>query len=96
MSPEALQGFGQSGLSRAGQFVVAAPRPALPAGGAVNAYADMDPNIEHPNVEQFVVTVEHQVTKAKFVASLTCQGVQTGERVIIELAPKKGKGFKTK
>ncbi len=33
----------------------------IPAGESVNAYADMDPNINHPNVEQFVVTVEHQL-----------------------------------
>ncbi len=33
----------------------------IPAGGSVNAYADMDPNFSHPKVEQFVVTLEHQV-----------------------------------
>jgi len=33
----------------------------IPAGESVNAYADMNPNINHPNVEQFVVTVEHQL-----------------------------------
>jgi len=33
----------------------------IPAGGSVNAYADMNPNINHPNVEQFVATVEHQL-----------------------------------
>ena len=29
----------------------------------VEAYADMDPNIEHPSVEQFVATVEYQLLK---------------------------------
>jgi len=33
----------------------------IPAGGSVNAYADMDPNIKQPNVEQYVATVEHQL-----------------------------------
>ena len=33
----------------------------IPAGGSVNAYADMDPGINHPNVEQFVFTFEHQL-----------------------------------
>ncbi len=33
----------------------------IPAGGSVNAFADMDPDINHPNVEQFVATVEHQL-----------------------------------
>jgi hypothetical protein len=33
----------------------------IPAGGSVNAFADMDPNIKQPNVEQYVVTVEHQL-----------------------------------
>ena len=32
----------------------------IPAGGSVFGYADMDPNVKHPNVEQFVVTFEHQ------------------------------------
>jgi len=39
--------------------------------------------------------IEHEQTKAKFVGTVTCQGVKTGERVIIELAPKKRKDFKT-
>jgi len=33
----------------------------IPAGSSINAYADMDPNINHPNVEQFVATVEYQL-----------------------------------
>jgi type II secretory ATPase GspE/PulE/Tfp pilus assembly ATPase PilB-like protein len=39
--------------------------------------------------------VEHRITKAKFVGQVTSQGVKTGERVIIEVQPKKSKGFKT-
>ncbi len=39
--------------------------------------------------------VEHRITKAKFVGKMTSQGVKTGERVIIEVRPKKSKGFKT-
>lgn len=39
--------------------------------------------------------VEHQITKAKFGGKVTAQGVKTGERVIIEVRPKKTKGFKT-
>ena len=39
--------------------------------------------------------VEHKSTHAKFVAKLTTQGVQTGERVIIDLGPKKPKLLKT-
>ena len=39
--------------------------------------------------------VEHQATRAKVNGHITTQGVKTGERVIIELAPKKAKGFKT-
>ncbi len=39
--------------------------------------------------------VEHRATKAKFVGKVTSQGVKTGERVIIEVRPKKMKGFKT-
>jgi hypothetical protein len=33
----------------------------IPAGGSVNAYAGMDPDIKHPSVEQLVVTLEHQL-----------------------------------
>jgi type II secretory ATPase GspE/PulE/Tfp pilus assembly ATPase PilB-like protein len=39
--------------------------------------------------------VEHQTTRAKYNGHITSQGVKTGERVIIELAPKKGKTFDT-
>ncbi len=39
--------------------------------------------------------VEHKVTKAKFLGKVTSQGVKTGERVIIEVRPKKFKGFKS-
>jgi type II secretory ATPase GspE/PulE/Tfp pilus assembly ATPase PilB-like protein len=39
--------------------------------------------------------VEHQLTKAKFVGTLTSQGVKTGERAIIDLVAKKRKDFKT-
>jgi type II secretory ATPase GspE/PulE/Tfp pilus assembly ATPase PilB-like protein len=39
--------------------------------------------------------VEHQVTKAKFIGTLTSQGVKTGERAIIDLVAKKRKDFKT-
>jgi len=39
--------------------------------------------------------VEHEITKVKFKGALTTQGVQTGERVIIDLEPKKKKVFKT-
>jgi type II secretory ATPase GspE/PulE/Tfp pilus assembly ATPase PilB-like protein len=39
--------------------------------------------------------VEHQITKAKFVGTLTAQGVKTGERAIIDLVAKKRKEFKT-
>ncbi|MCH5376739.1 MAG: Flp pilus assembly complex ATPase component TadA [Planctomycetes bacterium] len=39
--------------------------------------------------------VEHKITKAKFLGNVTSQGVKTGERVIIEVRPKKVKGFKT-
>jgi type II secretory ATPase GspE/PulE/Tfp pilus assembly ATPase PilB-like protein len=39
--------------------------------------------------------VEHRITKAKFVGKVTSQGVKTGERVIVEIRPKKAKGFKT-
>lgn len=39
--------------------------------------------------------VEHQVTRAKFTATITSQGVKTGERVILELRAKKGKVLKS-
>jgi type II secretory ATPase GspE/PulE/Tfp pilus assembly ATPase PilB-like protein len=39
--------------------------------------------------------VDHTVTRAKFLGELTSQGVKTGERVIIDLKPKKGKTLKT-
>jgi type II secretory ATPase GspE/PulE/Tfp pilus assembly ATPase PilB-like protein len=39
--------------------------------------------------------IEHQITKSKVNGEITSQGVKTGERVIIELAPKKAKKFKT-
>jgi len=39
--------------------------------------------------------IEHQLTKAKFVGTLTSQGVKTGERAIIDLVAKKRKEFKT-
>ena len=39
--------------------------------------------------------IEHQQTKVKYVGTLTAQGVKTGERVVLELAPKKAKPFKT-
>lgn len=39
--------------------------------------------------------VTHSLTRAKFVGSITSQGVQTGERVVIDVAPKKGRVFKT-
>ncbi len=39
--------------------------------------------------------IEHQVTKAKYNGEIASQGVKTGERVIIDLAPKKAKVFKT-
>ena len=35
----------------------------IPAGGAVEARAQMDPNIKHPSVDQFIATVEYQVLK---------------------------------
>ena len=39
--------------------------------------------------------IEHDVTKVKFVGTLTCQGVKTGERVVMEVVSKKKKPFKT-
>jgi len=39
--------------------------------------------------------IEHQLTKAKFIGTLTSQGVKTGERAIIDLVAKKRKDFKT-
>jgi type II secretory ATPase GspE/PulE/Tfp pilus assembly ATPase PilB-like protein len=39
--------------------------------------------------------VEHRITKAKFVGKVTSQGVKSGERVIVEIRPKKAKVFKT-
>ena len=33
----------------------------IPAGGSVEARAQMDPSIEHPAVEQFIATVEYQL-----------------------------------
>ena len=33
----------------------------IPAGGAVEARAQMDPGINHPSVDQFIATVEYQV-----------------------------------
>ncbi len=39
--------------------------------------------------------IEHQQTKVKYVGSVSAQGVKTGERVMLELRPKKAKGFKT-
>jgi type II secretory ATPase GspE/PulE/Tfp pilus assembly ATPase PilB-like protein len=39
--------------------------------------------------------IEHQVTKAKYNGEIASQGVKTGERVIIDLAPKKAKVLKT-
>ena len=39
--------------------------------------------------------IEHQITKAKFIGTLTSQGVKTGERAIIDLVAKKRKEFKT-
>ena len=39
--------------------------------------------------------IEHQVSRSKYNGEITSQGVKTGERVIIELAPKKAKKFKT-
>ncbi len=39
--------------------------------------------------------IEHQITKAKFVGTLTAQGVKTGERAIIDLVAKKRKELKT-
>jgi hypothetical protein len=33
----------------------------IPAGGNVQAFANMDPDIKHPYVEQFVATYEHQL-----------------------------------
>jgi type II secretory ATPase GspE/PulE/Tfp pilus assembly ATPase PilB-like protein len=38
---------------------------------------------------------EHEVTKAKFLGKVTSQGVKTGERVILDLRPKKARVFKT-
>ncbi len=39
--------------------------------------------------------IEHETTKVKFNGTITSQGVQTGERVIIEFAAKKKRVFKT-
>lgn len=39
--------------------------------------------------------VEHELTKVKFNGTITSQGVQTGERVVIEIVPKKKRVFKT-
>jgi type II secretory ATPase GspE/PulE/Tfp pilus assembly ATPase PilB-like protein len=39
--------------------------------------------------------MEHTLTKAKFVGTLSAQGVKTGERVVLDLQPKKPKGHKT-
>ena len=39
--------------------------------------------------------IEHEVTKVKFNGTITSQGVKTGERVIIDLAPKKKRVFKS-
>jgi hypothetical protein len=33
----------------------------IPAGSSVNAFATMDPSLEHPYVDQFVATFEHQL-----------------------------------
>ncbi len=38
---------------------------------------------------------EHEITKAKFLGTVTSQGVKTGERVIVELRPKKSRVFKS-
>jgi len=39
--------------------------------------------------------IEHDATKVKFIGTLTCQGVKTGERIVIEVVPKKKKPLKT-
>ncbi len=39
--------------------------------------------------------IEHEITKVKFDGTITSQGVQTGERVVVELAAKKKRVFKS-
>lgn len=41
--------------------------------------------------QEGTIGIEHEITRVKFVCTLTSQGVQTGERVILELKPKKFK-----
>ena len=50
---------------------------------------------ERRNRQDGKFAAEHTTTKAKFVGEITTQGVKTGERVIIDLKPKKPRALKT-